>query len=140
MSGQGWHILREAAALTLCREQPALFDVAVTVDLPAADPLRLAHQIRQDVWRAAQRVRGFSPVVRVETCGAGLRVSAGGRVAGRVPGNLAPRIAAVLDSEANRRRWLNHASRRLRRSGITQSQVNLHKCATGFDKEVVTGP
>lgn len=96
----------------LMRQAPPWFDVAVSVELPLADPLRLAHQIRQDMWRAVQTVRGFSPVIRVEPCEAGLRVTAGGRVAGRVPGNLEPKIAAVLEDEAKRSRWLRHAAPR----------------------------
>ncbi|MDE4173567.1 hypothetical protein PXK01_05340 [Phaeobacter sp. PT47_59] len=106
-----WHILREEGALTLCRQSPPRFDVASVTDLPLADPVRLAHQIRQDIWRALQNVRGFSPVVRVERCGDGARVTAGGRVEGVVAPVLAARISDVLANPANRRRWLRHATR-----------------------------
>lgn len=95
--------------MTLARQIPVRIDVCVDAMLPAADPLRLAHQIRQDLWRAVQRVRGFSPVVQVEDHGAEVKVTAGGRVAGRVPANLRAQIAAVLDDEVKRRRWLRHA-------------------------------
>lgn len=134
-----WHILWQEEALTLCRQQPAQFDVAVSVDLPAADPLRLAHQIRQDMWRAVQNVRGFSPVVKIEAQGEGLLVTAGGRVAGRVPGNLASEIRAILEDENKRSRWLRHARRDKKRLQDVQSGVILHKSTTGFDKEVETG-
>jgi hypothetical protein len=112
MRGIHWHILHEEGALTLCRQTPARFDVSVTVELPMADPLRLAHQVRQDMWRAVQNVRGFSPVVKVTPTRGGVKLTAGGRVAGRVPGNLAAQIAMVLEDEAKRRRWLRHAAPR----------------------------
>lgn len=111
-----WHILREEGALTLCRQAPARFDVSVTVELPLADPLRLAQQVRQDMWRAVQNVRGFSPVVKVTPCKGGVQVTAGGRVAGRVPGNLGAQIALVLEDASKQRRWLRHAEPRAARA------------------------
>lgn len=139
MKRQGWHILREGAALTLCRQAPARFDVAVSVELPAGDPLRLAHQVRQDMWRKLQSLRGFSPVVEVTPKGHGLRVRAGGQVLGRVPSNAAGLITDVLENPLNRARWLRHANRVAKRPRSVQSQVNLHKSSTGFDKEGATG-
>ncbi|GAA6195562.1 hypothetical protein NBRC116598_10060 [Pseudophaeobacter arcticus] len=134
-----WHIFREEGSLTVARQVPPRFDVAVSVVLPPAEPLRLAQQIRQDMWRAVQAVRGFSPVVKVEAQGDGLLVTAGGRVAGRVPGNLASEIKAVLEDEAKRSRWLRHARRDKKRLKNAQSEVKLHKSTTGFDKEAETG-
>lgn len=123
----------------MARQVPPRFDVAVSVVLPPAEPLRLAQQIRQDMWRAVQAVRGFSPVVKVEAQGDSLLVTAGGRVAGRVPGNLASEIKAVLEDEAKRSRWLRHARRDRKRLKNAQSEVKLHKSTTGFDKEAETG-
>lgn len=134
-----WHISREEDSLTVARQVPPRFDVAVSVVLPPAEPLRLAQQIRQDMWRAVQTVRGFSPVVKVEAQGDSLLVTAGGRVAGRVPGNLASEIKAVLEDEAKRSRWLRHARRDKKRLKNAQSEVKLHKSTTGFDKEAETG-
>lgn len=134
-----WHIFREEGSLTVARQVPPRFDVAVSVVLPPAEPLRLAQQIRQDMWRAVQAVRGFSPVVKVEAQGDSLLVTAGGRVAGRVPGNLASEIKAVLEDEAKRSRWLRHARRDRKRLKNAQSEVKLHKSTTGFDKEAETG-
>ena len=108
---RSWHILREEGALTLCRQCPPRFDVAAATDLPMVDPLRLAHQIRQDMWRALQNVRGFSPVVRVERTSDGVKVTAGGRVMGPVSSVLTDRIGAVLADPAKRGRWLRHAAR-----------------------------
>ena len=104
-----WHILRAEGALTLCRQSPPRFDVAAVTDLPSADPLRLAHQIRQDMWRVLRNVRGFSPVVRIEATPEGVKVTAGGRVLGPVASVLPDRIEGVLSNSSNRCRWLRHA-------------------------------
>lgn len=115
MTRTPWHITRTDSAFTLSRRLPARIDVAAETVLPAADPLRLAHQIRQDLWRQLQNLRGFSPVVEITAAdtetGQGLRVRAGGQVAGRVPANAAGLIADVLEDPANRARWIRHASR-----------------------------
>ncbi len=111
MTRSRWHIIRTDSSLTLSRRLSARFDVAAETVLPAADPLRLAHQIRQDMWRKLQSLRGFSPVVEITAEGQGLRVRAGGQVMGRVPANAAGQIADVLDNPARRARWIRHASR-----------------------------
>ncbi len=139
MKRGNWHILQGRGALTVARQLPPRFDVAVSSALPLADPLRLAQQVRQDIWRAVQRVRGFSPVVTVEVHGEALRVTAGGRVAGRVPGNLASEIRAVLEDGEKRRRWLRHARLSARGSLRMQSEVISHNSVSGFDKEAETG-
>lgn len=112
MSRARWHILNEGGTVTLARELPARFDICAETWLPLADPLRLAHQIRQDMWRALRRIRGFSPVVRLEARDGGLAVRAGGRARAPVPPETGVRIAEVLEAPANRQRWLRHAGRR----------------------------
>jgi hypothetical protein len=87
------------------------FDVSAETHLPAAPPARVAHQVRQDLWRTLRRLRGFAPVVSVEPDAAGLRVIAGGAVAGVIPPGTGARIAAVLEHRGNRARWLAHARR-----------------------------
>ncbi|MEO9465825.1 hypothetical protein [Sulfitobacter pontiacus] len=109
MTKSSWHILRDDKGLTLARQMPPRFDVQSETVLAKADPLRLAHQIRQDMWRALQNMRGFSPVVRVETRAEYVKITAGGRVEGRVPTNAAEQIAEVLENPGNRARWLRHA-------------------------------
>lgn len=105
MATQRWHILTSGDTLTLARHLPPRFDVVAETRLPAMGRRRLAHQVRQDVWRALRRVRGFSPVVEVTRDGAGLTLRAGGRVAGACPPALTDRIAGVLSDPANRARW-----------------------------------
>ncbi|MEM6372252.1 MAG: hypothetical protein AAF727_05675 [Pseudomonadota bacterium] len=104
-----WHILRDGDALTLCRHLPPRFDIAAHTHLSAGGPVRLAHQIRQDIWRALSRVRGFSPVVHLEPDGHGWAVTAGGRTLGPASGQIVERIARVLDDPQIRARWMNHA-------------------------------
>jgi len=137
-----WHITRTDDALTLSRRLPARFDLAVETTLPGGDPVRLAHQIRQDMWRALQSLRGFAPAVEISAAGEGLRVRAGGQVAGQVPGNAAGRIAEVLDSPANRARWLRHAGFRpdTNRSESGATVKNAHKFAAEIDKTDESAP
>lgn len=105
-----YHIHRAPNALTLARHAPARFDVAAEATLAgAADLLRLAHQVRQDVWRAVRRLRGISPVVLVTTTDGTIHIRAGGRALPPISGTAAPAIQAVLDCPHNRRRWLRHA-------------------------------
>lgn len=111
VSRRGWHMTRlPDGGVVLARAAPR-FDVWAETRLPAASPPRIAHQVRQDVWRALRRLRGFAPVVSVTPSPEGLLVRAGGAVAGAVPPGTAGEIAVVLEDGANRARWLVHAAR-----------------------------
>ncbi len=110
MGRRGWHILRVDGAVTVARRLPVRFDLGASTTFPPARALRLAHQVRQDLWRALRDLRGFSPAVTVAPDGQGLRVTAGGAVAGPAPRRQAEaRIAALLADPATRARWLAHA-------------------------------
>jgi len=109
MARSDWHIIRSKGSTTLCRHLPPRFDFAVHTELPDARAVRLAHQIRQDLWRALQRLRGFSPVVRLEQIAEGWHVMAGGRVAVPVTMTIAARAQAVLNDPDNRARWIHSA-------------------------------
>ena len=112
MTRRNWHILREDGALTLARRLPARFDLSVEAAFPRVGRLRLARQIRQDMWRALQHMRGFAPAVRVEDAGDGLRVCAGGQVDGVFPrARAAETLSALLQDPAHRARWIAHAGR-----------------------------
>lgn len=111
-----WHLQRSANGLTLARHWPPRFDVrgVATLAVPsdAADGLcllRLAHQIRQDLWRGLQSLRGFSPVVSLTRQGNVLEVAAGGRAAPPVPPQTSDTIAALLTDPRHARRWLRWA-------------------------------
>ena len=111
MARNRWHILTEDGALTMARRVPVRFDLSVETRLERGGKARIAQQVRQDIWRALRDLRGFAPVVRVEACEAGLKVTAGGQVDGPVPRKAAEaRIAQVLDNPANRARWQRWAS------------------------------
>ena len=111
MSRSRWHILREDDALTLARRVPVRFDLEVRTVLPKGNKLRIAHQVRQDVWRALQSVRGFAPAVRVVEKDGELSIMAGGQVDGQIArGVTEARIAAVLENPSNRARWVRWAA------------------------------
>jgi hypothetical protein len=113
MSARRWHILRDGTSLTLARQVPVRFDIGVEAEFPKLGKLRLAQQVRQDMWRALRDVRGFSPVVLVEERDHGLRLRAGGRVEAPAPrAGLEAKIAAILACPRNRARWAAFAGRR----------------------------
>jgi hypothetical protein len=104
-----WHITQTERSLTLSRQLPPRFDFVVRTQLPPGNPKRLAHQIRQDLWRALQRVRGFSPVIQLDQTSDGWVVTAGGRAAGCIAPATRTRATAVLEHAGNRARWMRHA-------------------------------
>lgn len=111
----GWHLLREGAVLVLARRLPARFDLSARTILPlagrAVGRARLAHQLRQDVWRCLRDLRGFWPVVRIERSEDALHVTVGGALDGtRAPVERAEaRLAELLADPRHRARWLRHA-------------------------------
>ena len=110
-----WCLMREGDVLTLSRRVPVRFDIMASADIPAGgrklSRARLAHQLRQDVWRCLRDLRGFWPAVRVEHGNDMLRVTVGGALEGaRAPVTQAEaRLADLLASPAHRARWLRHA-------------------------------
>ncbi len=97
----------------------ALAGVGIVLPL-ASDPhapgrfaAALARQVRQDVWRALRRVRGFVPEIEVVLFPGRVAVTAGGALrAGPAPPTAGPAIAALLGDPARHRRWLAEAYRR----------------------------
>lgn len=114
MAKPRWHILREAQGLTLARRLPVRFDISVQIPLPKAHKLYLAQQIRQDLWRRLQKLRGFTPVVQVIDYDHGLLVRAGGQVQGAVPKqHVEDEIRALLTNSSHQSRWLTQTRLRL---------------------------
>lgn len=107
MARRPWHMHENGGELVLARRWPARFDLSVETRLPPlARPARLAHQVRQDLWRALRDLRGFSPCVAVRSGPDGITLRAGGQLDGARPTPRdAERIAQVLDDPANRARW-----------------------------------
>ncbi|WP_108262609.1 hypothetical protein [Mangrovicoccus ximenensis] len=106
-----WQVTRDTGCVTLSRPGRARFDVGAAAEFPALRPVVLAHEIRKDLWRMLQDLRGFSPVVEIRVAAPGLAVRAGGMLAGQ--GRLAPgieeRIAGLLADPQKRARWIAHA-------------------------------
>lgn len=92
---------------------PDRWDVSVARTWVLGAPIsrrRLARQVRQDIWRALQATRGFSPRVLVATQATEIHITGGGSIASsRAAPVLAERIADILDNPDNRRRWATHA-------------------------------
>jgi hypothetical protein len=106
VSRNRWHIERDDASVTVSRLLPARFDVSAETVLPTGARLRMAQQIRQDLWRLLQNARGFAPVVRVTTEDAGVRVIAGGAFTGMFPRQrIQDQIASLLEDPVLRARW-----------------------------------
>lgn len=106
-----WHVLRHDDGLTLCRHLPPRFDIEAGTTLPDVRPLPLAHQMRQDIWRALQNQRGFSPVIELTRDETMWRVRAGGRHLAPVTTAIRQRLQDVLDDADNRARWIRFARR-----------------------------
>lgn len=114
MARNGWHIARDGDTLTLSRKRTARFDLAEVTFLPGEDLGRtlIAHQIRQDMWRKLQRLRGFCPAVRVTTQPGGVAVLAGGAVEGPVTERARSQIVDLLSDPDLRSRWIKNARKR----------------------------
>lgn len=109
MGRSRWHVIEdEDGALTVTRRLPVRFDLAVETILDGTTGRRrLAHLVRQDLWRSLQSLRGFAPAVQVCRDGAVMQVRAGGAVAGRFDRAACEAlIARVLEDAANRARWM----------------------------------
>lgn len=109
MKRDAWHIRNAPGHYVLARHWPPRFDVSAVSDFPPVRPSRLARHIRQDLWRALQGLRGFSPVIQIDAAEDGVTVRAGGRLQGRAPQGTESRIRDLLDSPAHRARWLRWA-------------------------------
>ena len=115
---RGWALTQSPDATLLHRDGfPPGWTVETQVRVPIAlsqsQRARLAHQVRQDIWRANRQVRGFLPVIEVSTNADETVIRAGGSLmtrSGHVP-TIAAAIARVLDDERNQARWLAHACR-----------------------------
>ena len=116
MAHSNWHIQRAPGQVTLSRQLPARFDVqaAISLRLQPGQGLslsRVAHQVRQDLWRALQSMRGFSPVVQVTVFEGRAEIIAGGRLPAPIAPNMPDRILAVLEDPQKQMRWMRHATR-----------------------------
>ncbi|WP_233270491.1 hypothetical protein [Chachezhania sediminis] len=133
----GWHITVDGDVLTLARRLPVRMDICAATDLPDGNRAKVAQQVRQDMWRALQGLRGFSPVVQVTRTADGLNVRAGGQVDGAVPAGIEAAIADVLDDPKKRARWVRFAA--ARRSTITNDEGRADPRGGASRRAVVQG-
>ncbi len=108
---RGWSEVREGDTFRLSRCLPVRWDVVAATVMPDLGRRRLAHAVRQDMWRMLRNVRGFSPVVEVTRIAGGCSLRAGGAVAGRSP-DLSGRVQAMLEDAAHRAAWVRAAAHR----------------------------
>ena len=106
-----WQISPIAAGIRLHRPGATRFDVLAEARFPALRKTVLAHEIRKDLWRMLQSLRGFSPVVEVVDRDGGLCVRVGGQVSSHTwpRENTLTQIQTLLSSPSKRARWIAHA-------------------------------
>ncbi len=108
-----WFEIYDGPCFTLARRLPARFDISREVSMPLMSAPRLARQIRQDIWRKLQSVRGFLSVVEITDRGAHLHIRAGGELTCPAPFERSgERIFDVLSNRGNQRRWAAFAAAR----------------------------
>mgnify|MGYP000956847053 FL=1 len=108
-----WFEIYDGSCFTLARRLPARFDISREISMPLMSAPRLARQIRQDIWRKLQSIRGFLPVVEITDRGAHLHVRAGGELTCPAPFERSgERIFDVLSNRDNQRRWAAFAAAR----------------------------
>lgn len=108
-----WFEIYDGPCFTLARRLPARFDISREISMPLMSAPRLARQIRQDIWRKLQSIRGFLPVVEITDRGAYLHVRAGGELTCPAPFERSgERIFDVLSNRDNQRRWAAFAAAR----------------------------
>ena len=49
---KGWYITNDEGQVTVSRQLPARFDVSANTQLAGGSAVRIAMQVRQDMWRA----------------------------------------------------------------------------------------
>ena len=108
-----WFEIYDGPCFTLARRLPARFDISREISMPLMFAPRLARQIRQDIWRKLQSIRGFLPVVEITDRGAHLHIRAGGELTCPAPFERSgERIFDVLSNRDNQRRWAAFAAAR----------------------------
>ena len=108
-----WFEIYDGPCFTLARRLPARFDISREISMPLMSSPRLARQIRQDIWRKLQSIRGFLPVVEITDRGAHLHIRAGGELTCPAPFERSgERIFDVLSNRDNQRRWAAFAAAR----------------------------
>lgn len=112
---RAWREIDDGSIYTLTRRLPVRFDISASSEFPLLRKSRLAHQVRQDLWRALQGQRGFSPVVQIETCDDHMILTAGGPCVHKNQ-RLNQMVKSVLTDPQKRARWIKCAALPTRRA------------------------
>ena len=107
---KNWTVTQTDECVLFAFREHTRWDVSAAASFPALASRRLALQIRQDMWRALQGQRGFSPVVRLQPATDGWSVQAGGQLSGPTAAAEA-KIAQMFDNAALRARWTRFAQK-----------------------------
>ena len=95
----------------VCKRLPVQFDLLAETNLPPCRSQKLALQIRQDMWRLLQNVRGLLPAVEVTGRETVIYVRAGGQLTCSVHVRSAQaKLQDMLDDPTYRQRWINYAA------------------------------
>ena len=106
-----WQTVDTKERYLLSKRLPVVFDIYAQTVFPICRMDRLARQVRQDMWRALRRVRGFLPAVEATKTQDGLLLRAGGQLLCSAPkARMIESIEELLNSAEYRQRWLRYAA------------------------------
>ena len=92
---------------------PIRFDLLAETIFPVCRSQILAMQIRQDMWRLLQNLRGFLPAVEVRASEFSMHVRAGGQLTCSIHVVSAQlKLQDMLENPVYRQRWINFATLR----------------------------
>ena len=97
----------------IAKRFPFSFDLLAETNFPVCRPKILALQIRQDMWRLLQNLRGFLPAVEVRASNFSMHVRAGGQLTCSIHVVSAQiKLQDMLENPVYRQRWINFATLR----------------------------
>ena len=95
----------------LAKRFPLSFDLLAETNFPVCRPKILALQIRQDIWRLLQNLRGFLPAFEVRVSVFCMHVRAGGQLTCFVHIQSAQiKLQNMLDDPVYRKLWKDYAN------------------------------
>ena len=115
-----WFHKQLGDAYFIAKRFPLSFDLLAETNFPVCRPKILALQIRQDMRRLLQNLRGFLPAVEVRVSVFCMHVRAGGQLTCSVHVQSAQfKLQNMLDDPVYRKRWKDYAT--LRRGASRRS-------------------
>ena len=106
-----WFHKQLGDAYFIAKRFPLSFDLLAETNFPVCRPRILALQIRQDMRRLLQNLRGFLPAVEVRVSVFCMHVPAGGQSTCSVHVQSAQfKLQNMLDDPVYRKRWKDYAT------------------------------